>query len=227
MYLIHPLPEALPPEDLALLLKAEPATIGHFQTTGFMRGDIRAHQPDVRIAGTAVTVRMPGNDGGILHHAMGCVRPGDVLVIDRAGEAVTAAFGGAMAYAAKEAGVAGIIVDGLVTDLGELRQHGMPVWSRGPSPITTRLLGIEGEFCGTIHCGGIAVQPGAAVLADENGVLVLDRRAVRAAAQQAIDFQTHEQTTLARLRAGEKFPDIVGSRALIERAIAAGQGAHA
>lgn len=227
MYLIHPLPEALPPEDLALLRKAEPATIGHFQTTGFMGGDIRAHQPDVRIAGTAVTVRMPGNDGGILHHAMGCVRPGDVLVIDRAGETVTAAFGGAMAYAAKEAGVAGIIVDGLVTDLGELRQHGMPVWSRGPSPITTRLLGIEGEFCGTIHCGGIAVQPGAAVLADENGVLVLDRRAVRAAAQQAIDFQTQEQTTLARLRAGEKFPDIVGSRALIERAIAAGQGAHA
>lgn len=227
MYLIHPLPDALAPGDLALLLQAEPATIGHFQTTGFMRNDIRAHQQDVRIAGPAVTVRMPGNDGGILHHAMGCVRPGDVLVIDRAGEAVTAAFGGAMAYAARQAGVAGIIVDGLVTDLGELRQHGVPVWSRGPSPITTRTLGLEGEFCGAIHCGGISVQPGAAVLADENGVLVLDRRAVRAAAQQAIDFQTQEQTTLARLRAGEKFPDIVGSRALIERAIAAAQGAHA
>ncbi|HAP25560.1 MAG TPA: 4-hydroxy-4-methyl-2-oxoglutarate aldolase, partial [Achromobacter sp.] len=39
MYLIHPMPEALPHEDLALLLKAEPATIGHFQTTGFMRSD--------------------------------------------------------------------------------------------------------------------------------------------------------------------------------------------
>jgi monoamine oxidase len=66
MYLIHPLPAALPPDDLALLQKAEPATIGHFQTTGFMRNDIRAHQQDVRIAGTAVTVRMPGSDGGIL-----------------------------------------------------------------------------------------------------------------------------------------------------------------
>ncbi|MEN4919337.1 RraA family protein [Achromobacter spanius] len=227
MYLIHPLPAALPPEDQALLLQAEPATIGHFQTTGFMRSDIRAHQQDVRIAGPAVTVRMPGTDGGILHHAMACVRPGDVLVIDRGGEAVTAALGGAMAYAAKQAGVAGIIVDGLVTDLGELRQHGMPVWSRGPSPITTRLLGLEGEFCGTIHCGGVTVWPGAAILADENGVLVLARGALRAAAQQAIDFQTREQATLARLRAGEKFPDIVGSRALIERAIAAAQGAQA
>lgn len=225
MYLIHPMPAALPPVDLALLQKAEPATIGHFQTTGFMRNDIRAHQQDVRIAGPAVTVRMPGSDGGILHHAMACVRPGDVLVIDRCGEAVTAAFGGAMAYAAKQAGVAGIVVDGVVTDLGELRQHGLPVWSKGPSVITTRLLGHEGEFCGTINCGGVTVWAGAAVLADENGVLVLDRAAVRAAAQRAIDFQTQEQTTLARLRAGEKFPDIVGSRSQIERAIAAAQGA--
>ncbi|VFR38168.1 Demethylmenaquinone methyltransferase [plant metagenome] len=221
MYQIHSLPDQLPPEDLALLARAEPATIGHFQTTGFMRADIRAHSQDVRVAGTAVTVRMPGTDGGILHYAMGCVRPGDVLVIDRCGEAVTAALGGAMAYAALQAGVAAIIVDGLVTDLGELRAYGVPVWSRGPSVVTTRVLGQQGEFCGTIACGGIAVRAGDAVLADENGVLVLGPGAVRAAAQAAIDFQLHEKETLARLRAGEKFPDIVGSRAVIDRAIEA------
>jgi len=223
MYLINSLPAQVPPDDLALLLKAEPATIGHFRSDGFLRADIRAHQQDVRVAGTAVTVRMPGIDGGILHYAMGCVRPGDVLVIDRCGEAVTAALGGAMAFAARQAGVAAIIVDGLVTDLGELRQHGVPVWSKGPSAVTTRLLGHDGGFCGAISCGGVAVQPGAAVLADENGVLILAPEDVRAEAQRAIEFQTNEQATLARLRAGEKFPDIVGSRALIDRAIAAGR----
>ncbi|MFF7399931.1 RraA family protein [Achromobacter sp. NPDC008082] len=223
MYLINSLPAQVPPDDLALLLKAEPATIGHFRSDGFLRADIRAHQQDVRVAGTAVTVRMPGIDGGILHYAMGCVRPGDVLVIDRCGEAVTAALGGAMAFAARQAGVAAIIVDGLVTDLGELRQHGVPVWSKGPSAVTTRLLGHDGGFCCAISCGGVAVQPGAAVLADENGVLILAPEDVRAEAQRAIEFQTNEQATLARLRAGEKFPDIVGSRALIDRAIAAGR----
>jgi len=223
MYLINSLPAQVPPDDLALLLKAEPATIGHFRSDGFLRADIRAHQQDVRVAGTAVTVRMPGIDGGILHYAMGCVRPGDVLVIDRCGEAVTAALGGAMAFAARQAGVAAIIVDGLVTDLGELRQHGVPVWSKGPSAVTTRLLGHDGGFCGAISCGGVAVQPGAAVLADENGVLILAPEDVRAEAQRAIEFQTNEQATLARLRAGEKFPDIVGSRALIDRAIAVGR----
>ncbi|MGE8674937.1 MAG: hypothetical protein ACN6PB_18005, partial [Achromobacter kerstersii] len=62
-----------------------------------------------------------------------------------------------------------------------------------------------------------------AVLAEENGVLILAPQDVRAEAQRAIEFQTNEQATLARLRAGEKFPDIVGSRAVIDRAIAAGR----
>ncbi|RTZ41479.1 RraA family protein [Candidimonas sp. SYP-B2681] len=221
MYLIHTLPDSIPASDLALLQRAEPATVGHFRTIGFMDAGIKAHARDLRIAGTAVTVRMPGTDGGILHYAMGCVRPGDILVIDRCGEAVTAAFGGAMAYAARQAGVAGLVVDGLVTDLGELREHGVPVWSRGPSIVTTRVLGLDGEFCGPISCGGVAVHPGDAVLADENGILVLPREHLRAAAEQAIAFQEQEKHTLARLRAGEKFPDIVGSRAVIERNIAA------
>ncbi len=224
MYLINALPEAIAPADLDLLVRAEPATIGHFRTTGFMDAGIRAHSQDLRIAGTAVTVRFPGTDGGVMHHAIGCARRGDILVIDRCGESVTAAFGGAMAYAAREAGVAGFIVDGLVTDLGELREHGVPVWSRGPSVVTTRLLGLDGEFCSAIVCGGVVVRPGDAVLADENGVLVLPREEIRAAAEQAIAFQNQEKQTLARLRAGEKFPDIVGSRATIDRNRAAAPG---
>ncbi len=180
-----------------------------------MDAGIRAHSQSLRVTGTAVTVRMPGIDGGILHYAMGCVRPGDILIIDRCGEAVTAAFGGAMAYAALQAGVGALIVDGLVTDLGELREHGVPVWSRGPSVVTTRVLGQEGEFCAPISCGGVVVRPGDAVLADENGVLILPPHDLQAAAKQAIQFQEQEKQTLARLRAGEKFPDIVGSRSLI------------
>ncbi len=217
MYQINPLPAPIPESDLALLAQAEPATVGHFRTTGFMDPGIRAHAQDLRVVGTAVTVRMPGTDGGILHYAVGCARAGDILVIDRCGEAVTAAFGGAMAFAARQAGIAGLIVDGLVTDLGELREHGVPVWSRGPSVVTTRLLGLDGEFCGVVSCGGVSVHAGDAVLADENGILILPREQIRAAAEQAIAFQNQEKNTLARLRSGEKFPDIVGSRSVIDR----------
>lgn len=219
MYIIEALPDAINPQELSVLLRAEPATIGHFITTGILSPQIRAHFENVRTVGTAVTVKMPGADGGILHYAMGCARPGDFLVVDRCGESVTAAMGGAMAYAAKQAGIAGIVIDGYVTDLGEIRQHGVPVWSWGASAITTRVKGEEGEFCTAVQCGGVVVRPGDAVIADENGIVILPPAQALALARRAIEFQENEKHTLARLAQGEKFPDVVGSRPVIDAAI--------
>src|SRR5437016_9617100 len=84
---------------------------------------IRAMQPDVRIGGPAVTVRAPGVDGTIVGYALGQVRPGDVLVIDRCGDHRHAAFGGLVAYACKVAKIAGVIIDGVATDIGEVRSE--------------------------------------------------------------------------------------------------------
>ncbi|UUD62225.1 RraA family protein [Pseudomonas seleniipraecipitans] len=219
MYIIEALPDAINPEELSVLVRAEPATIGHFITTGIVSPQIKAHFENLRTVGTAVTVKMPGADGGILHYAMGCARPGDFLVVDRCGESVTAAMGGAMAYAAKQAGIAGIVIDGYVTDLGEIRQHGVPVWSWGASAITTRVKGEEGEFCTVVQCGGVVVRPGDAVIADENGIVILQPTQALALARRAIEFQENEKHTLARLAQGEKFPDVVGSRSVIDAAI--------
>jgi 4-hydroxy-4-methyl-2-oxoglutarate aldolase len=215
MLVINELPPQIDRNLLDLLVKAEPATIGHFRHAGFMDPAIRALMQDVRVAGTAVPIRVPGMDGTMVHYALGQVRPGDVLVMDRCGDMRHASLGGAAAYAARVAGVAGIIVDGVVTDLGELRQHGVPVWARGPSPVTTKRLYQAGEFCVTIACGGAAVRPGDAILADENGVLVLPPGEIEAAASRAIALQTAEKTTLKRLDAGEKLPDITGASAMI------------
>jgi 4-hydroxy-4-methyl-2-oxoglutarate aldolase len=216
MFVLNELPAQIDRQLLDLLVKAEPATIGHFLHTGFMDPAIRGLVQDVRVAGTAVPIRVPGFDGTIVHYALGQVRPGDVLVMDRCGDMKHAALGGAVAYAARAAGVAGIIVDGVVTDLGELRQYGVPVWARGPSPVTTKRLNQAGEFCVPISCGGVVVRPGDAILADENGVLVLPPDQIEAAANRAIGLQTAEKTTLKRLDAGEKLPDITGASAMIK-----------
>jgi regulator of RNase E activity RraA len=57
----------------------------------------------------------------------------------------------------------------------------------------------------------VPVRPGDAILADENGILVLAPDAIEAAANRAIALQTAEKTTLKRLDAGEKLPDITGA----------------
>jgi 4-hydroxy-4-methyl-2-oxoglutarate aldolase len=219
MYELKPLPVQIDPELLALLCKAEPAKIGHFLHSGFMDPGLRAWFHGIRIAGTAVTVRTPGPDATMVHYALGQLRPGDILVIDRCGDNKHASLGGAVAYAARKAGVAGIIVDGMVTDIGELRQYGVPVWARGLSPVTVKLLGFGGGFCVPISCGGVAVMPGDAIFADENGVLVLPPGQIEAAAMRAIGLQNDEKATLARLDAGEAYPDIIGSTAIIQKAL--------
>ena len=221
MYVLNDLPEPISPELLTLLAQAEPAVIGHFRYTGFMSPAIRAHFQDRRVAGTAVTLRAPAMDGAMVHYAVGQARPGDFLVIDRCGDESIAAMGGAVAYAAKLAGVVGIVVDGLVTDLGELRQYGVPVWSRGTSAVTVKTLGLGGEFCVPVSCGGVGVTPGDAILADENGILVMPAAEIRESVARALQMVKDEKKTLARLDAGEKYPDIMGSTEVIRKAVSA------
>jgi regulator of RNase E activity RraA len=218
MFTLNPLPPQLDKKLVDKLVRAEPATIGHFRNWGFMDPAIRAMIPNVRIAGPAVTVRAPGIDGTIVGYALGQVRPGDVLVIDRCGDHRHAAFGGLVAYACKTAKLAGVIIDGVATDIGEVRQYNVPLWCRGLSAVTTKRIGLGGEFCVPVTCGGANVNPGDVIIADECGVVVLDPKDAEAAAERAIGMQEAEIKSRARLDAGEKLPDISGATKMLQEA---------
>jgi 4-hydroxy-4-methyl-2-oxoglutarate aldolase len=220
VFTLNSLPPQLDAQLVRKLVKAEPATIGHFRNWGFMDPAIRAMQPDVRIAGPAVTVRAPGVDGTIVGYALGQVRPGDVLVIDRCGDHRHAAFGGLVAYACKVAKIAGVIIDGVATDIGEVRKYGVPLWCRGLSAVTTKRIGLAGEFCLPVSCGGVAVRPGDVIIADECGVVVLDPKEAQAAADRAIGMQDAEVSSRKRLDAGERLPDISGATKMLQDALA-------
>lgn len=224
MFTLNPLPPQIAPALVQKLVRAEPATIGHFRDWGFMDPGIKAMQQDVRIAGTAVTVHQPGVDGTIVGYALGQLRPGDILVVDRCGDMRYAGFGGLVAYAAKVAKVAGVIVDGVITDIGEIRQHGVPVWCRGLSAVTTKRIGLAGTFCMPISCGGVAVRAGDVIIADECGVVVLEPADAEAVADRAIAMQDAEAKSRARLDAGEKLPNITGATKMLEEVMAKQSG---
>lgn len=221
MFTINDLPPQVDPELLALLRQAEPATIGHTRHTGFMDPGVRSLLSGHRIAGTAVTIRCVGPDTTMVHYALGKLRPGDVLIMDRAGDHRHASCGGGVAFAAREAGVVGIIIDGVATDIAELRDYGVPVWARGLSAVTGKRLFVQGEFCVPVSCGGVTVDPGDAVLADENGVLVLKADEIKAAAERAIGMQQAEKKALERIAKGEKMPDLNGTNARIQEIMSA------
>jgi 4-hydroxy-4-methyl-2-oxoglutarate aldolase len=111
------------------------------------------------------------------------------------------------------------VVDGPATDFSEIRNVEMPMWCRGPSPITTKILGLEGAINVPVTVGGQVIEPGDAILADESGVIVLKPSQAKAVAERALGMQEAEIKLLERLRNGEKLPDISGATRLVEEKI--------
>jgi len=215
MYTINPMPEQIPAGDLELLAGVETATVGHWHLFGFMDSGIRPLLRNRRIVGTAVTLAIPGADSTLLHHAAGLLRPGDVLVVDRLGDQRHACWGGGVTIAAKASGAVAGIVDGPCTDLAEIEESDFPMWSRGLAAITTRLYDIGGGMNIPVSCGGVAVLPGDAVLADESGVLILRRDEVRPIAEAALKRQATGKTREASVREGAKLGELTGASAKV------------
>ncbi|MEA1842672.1 RraA family protein [Agrobacterium tumefaciens] len=221
MFIANPMPEQIGADIVELLEKVEVATIGHVLHSGFVDPEIRAVLPGKRVAGTAVTLRIPNADSTMLHYLSQFVRPGDIVLIDRCGDTRHACWGGVITNTMKMAGVKAGVVDGPATDFSEFAKVDMPMWCRGPSPITTKILGLEGAINVPISVGGQVINPGDAILCDESGVVALHPSHARAMAERAIGMQEAELVLLERLRNGEKLPDISGANKLVQAKLSA------
>jgi regulator of RNase E activity RraA len=217
-YRIGDMPSPLPATLVEKLGRIEIATIGHFRHRGFAHRSIQSVGPrSGTLVGAAVTLAIPGPDSTLLHHAVGLLRPGDFLVIDRLGDERHACIGGGVARAAQRAGAVGAVIDGPCTDASEIVEGGFPVWCRGVSSITTRLLDLGGSLNLPVACGNVPVMPGDVVLADETGVLVMPVDEAEEAADEALARESRAAGRQARLQAGEKLGEVSGATAVVLR----------
>ncbi|MFD4118831.1 RraA family protein [Streptomyces niveus] len=123
-----------------------------------------------RIAGPAFTVRCPAGDNLMLHAAIYRAEPGSVVVV-QAGDVDYALAGGNVCAVAQRRGIAGFVLDGVIRDLGEVREMGFPVFARGVIPIPGTKAAVE-PLNRDVRCGGVTVRSGDIVVADEEGVVV-------------------------------------------------------
>jgi 4-hydroxy-4-methyl-2-oxoglutarate aldolase len=220
MFYIRPMPAPAPVELLAKAAQAEPASIGHSRYRGFPRPSLRPMTSTQRIVGTAVTLALPGSDSTLLHHAVGLVRPGDVLVIDRLGDERYACLGGGVALALAGAGLAAVILDGPCTDPAELRDSGLPVWASGVTALTTRVQGLGGAMNYPVSIAGAVVLPGDLVIADEAGIVFLTPDDADEDLERALASQSAEPGHLAKVRQGHPIGEISGASDLVRKKLA-------
>jgi regulator of RNase E activity RraA len=107
----------------------------------------------------------------MLHAAIYRAEPGAVIVV-QAGDTDYAVAGGNVCAVARRRGIAAFVVDGIVRDLAEIREMGFPVFARGVIPVPGEKAAIA-PLNGPVTCGGVTVNAGDVVVADEEGIVVV------------------------------------------------------
>jgi len=180
------------------------ATLGHFLEEGFVSHEVRSLLNNVKVFGRAATVKVANFSAYAINQALATLQENDVLIIDMQGDHQHACVGTVTACAAAAKGARAIVVDGVVTDIVELRAAGLPIFARGTSLLTTKLnLESASELNVAVSCGGISVQPGDWVLGDDNGLLILPAENLLEVIDIALGSDAAEPDVLQRLRSKE------------------------
>lgn len=206
-------PSALSPQDLAGALGAFPAGTLYeaLGKAGGMSAEIRPMVPGARMAGLAFTVRILGAETHAVLRAIEAAPAGSVLVIDTGSSGAAPAWGGTSSLASRIRGLAGVVTNGLVRDLDEMIEIGLPVYATGASVIGT-LKNHPGWHGVPVSLGGVVVNPGDCVVGDSDGVVVVPASRAAAVLEAARVQREKEEARDSRIRSGEPITVVVGLR---------------
>jgi len=170
--------------------------LGRYQ---LMKPYMRPIWTGASIAGPAVTILAQPGDNWMLHVAIEQCQPGDIVVLGCTTDNTDGMIGDLIATSLKARGVKGVILDAGCRDVATLKEMGFPIWARAISSKGT-VKATLGSVNIPVVCAGVYVEPGDAVVADDDGIVVVPKKyAVETAAkaQKRFDDEAAKRTKLA------------------------------
>ena len=205
----------VPADIVSGLGEAGVATVHEAGAGGLLDPGVRPIQEGRRIAGSAVTVSCAPGDNIMVHAAVEVIEPGDVLVVATTAPSTHGMFGELLATSVMARGCVGVVVDAGVRDVSDLRRMGLPVWSRAIHAAGT-VKATPGSVNLPVVCGGATVRPGDVVVADDDGVAVVESDRAAEIFEACRRRLEQEEEMRSRLAAGELGVDVYGFRERLE-----------
>jgi 4-hydroxy-4-methyl-2-oxoglutarate aldolase len=210
----------VPRPDPALLKRLAEfgvATIHEAQgRTGLLAPSLRPIYTGAKASGSALTVLAHPGDNIMLHVAAEVCRPGDVIVVGLSSENQDGMLGELLATSFRARGAMGIIIDAGCRDVAEMTKMSFPVWSKAVSAKGT-VKATLGSINVPVVCGGTLINPGDAILADDDGVVTIPRAELEAVLEAANQREEKEAKVRSRLASGELGLDIYNMRPKLEQ----------
>ncbi len=147
--------------------------------------------PGLKMVGPAVTVQTFEGDWAKTVEAIDTAQSGDVIVIYNGGSDRVAPWGELATLSCLNKGVSGVVIDGAVRDIDDIRRLEFPVYARAVVPNAGEPKGF-GEINAEISCAGQTVRPGDYIVGDDNGIVVVPKERAYEIARRSIEVEKNE-----------------------------------